>query len=480
MGLITAMACWLLAAAGDAGAQSSPTITADSSATILVLMLSDLHFDPFRDPAKVARLAATPVAGWEAILSEPDSSTQAASFAALQSTCSAKSLDTDHALLLASLKAAKAQTTGLKFVTISGDMLVHQFDCRYQTLMKIDAYTAFAGKTASYVIRLVEAEFPGVPVYVALGNNDSGCGDYKLDVQDHFFAGTSQAVLEGLRGAGAAELKQAREDYETGGYFAVNLPQPMRRTRLLVLDDIFLSRKYTTCASKADATGMNDAMAWLTRELDGARQRGEQVWMMAHIPMGIDVYSTLRKGKVCDGSAPETFLSPAATNALTEVLAAHDDVVKLAIFGHTHMDEIKLIPGAGKEGGVPAKGVASISPVDGNMPSFTVARIDPAKATMDDYAVFVATERSGGAWTREYGFQETYHEPSYSAAALAKIAAGFDADPSGTTAASKAYEKFFDPGFPISPLIIAWPQYACGIAHPGEAGFKACACAARQ
>src|ERR1700744_6510109 len=55
--------------------------------TVPVVMLSDIHFDPFHDPAKFTQLRAKPVSRWPAVLSEPDSSTQAADVAALQDAC---------------------------------------------------------------------------------------------------------------------------------------------------------------------------------------------------------------------------------------------------------------------------------------------------------------------------------------------------------------------------------------------------------
>ena len=290
--------------------------------------------------------------------------------------------------------------------------------------------------------------------------------------------------MKGLHGADAAEVKQAREDYEAGGYFAVTLPAPIVKTRLLVIDDIFLSHHYTTCGGKADSKGADAMMAWLTRELDGARERGERVWVMGHIPPGIDVYATLRKGDACGGGA-ETFLAPGSKDDLGDLLGAYGDVVKLAIFAHTHMDEMKLLPATDKQdtlksAGVPVKGVSSISPVNGNRPTFTVGRVDPADGTLADYGVYMPQNKTGvGTWTREYGFDETYHEKSFSAAALKEMIDGFHTDAGGSTETSQAYEIYFDPGFPIPPLILGWPQYACGMDHMTVKGFKACACPAK-
>ena len=475
---------WVLVvlAAGFAGAQAPISAAKSEASTIPALLLSDIHFDPFRDPSKVAKLATTPVAGWEAILKAPDSPTQPAAFQAVQAACAgAKGLDSNEALFDASLAAEKTHAAGLKFVTISGDLLVHQFDCRYKNLMKTDeGYGEFAEKTASYVIKRVEAEFPTAAVYVALGNNDSSCGDYALNMPDRFLTGTSKAVIDGLRGASAEDIAQAKTDYEAGGYFGVTMIAPMKKTRLLVIDDMYLSKKWATCAKKADASDPAAVLTWLKSQLDGAAQRGEKVWVMGHIPPGIDVYATLKKGKTCDVNGAESFLAPAGKESLADVLQAHADVITLGLFGHTHMDEMKLLPGK-NGGGVAIKGVSSISPVDGNMPSFTMAKIDPAAAMMDDYTVYVAPNKTGvgGPWTREYGFGETYGQKVFSATTLKQIVSGFRADPQGAAAMSQAYEINFDPLYPIPVLVLGWPQYVCGMDKMTESEFRSCACGAK-
>ena len=87
------------------------------------------------------------------------------------------------------------------------------------------------------------------------------------------------------------------------------------------------------------------------------------------------------------------------------------------------MDEVRLLEPAdadAAEKGVAVKMVPSISPVDGNNPSFTVARIDAATATMKDYRVVAASNKTGvdTTWTEEYDFAKTYKEPAFSAATL--------------------------------------------------------------
>jgi sphingomyelin phosphodiesterase acid-like 3 len=459
---------FFLLAAVSAAAQVR--VQTAAAGDVPVVMLSDLHFDPFRDAAKVERLDKAPVSEWEAILKEPASAGQAAGFQAMQAACGAKGVDADYALVDASLKAAAKQAGGAKFsgfVTVSGDLQVHQFECRYKKATGKTEFMEFAAKTTSYVMGKVQAEFAGAPVYFALGNNDSGCGDYSLDVRDAYFAGTSAALLHGLKNATEGELKQAKEDWETGGYYSVSLPGALGKTRLVVIDDMYLSNKYSTCAKKKDKAGATGLLAWMAQEFDAARQKGETVWVLGHIPPGTDVYSTVRHPLTMCSKAPETFL---ADSSLGDLLKKNEDVVKLAIFGHTHSDEFRLF------GDVPMKGVGSITPVNGNMPSFTVAQAD-ANA-LKDYAVWVASNSSGVGtkWTREYGFDETYHAKNFSGPALAEVVARLQKDKAGESPESQMYEQAFFPGGG-SPLGLVWPQYACAMKDAPAAEITACMCA---
>jgi len=126
---------------------------------------------------------------------------------------------------------------------------------------------------------------------------------------------------------------------------------------------------------------------------------------------------------VCAGDAPTLFLS---SDSLGSTLAEFGDVVQLAIFGHTHMDEMRLLEpakaqdGSGTGTAVALKMVPSISPVDGNNPSFVVARVNTATATLRDYRVIAASNQSGvdTKWTEEYAFGKAYAKPDFSASSV--------------------------------------------------------------
>jgi sphingomyelin phosphodiesterase acid-like 3 len=475
---LTLAVCVVLAVS-SAGAQPSRTGTARH--TVPALMLSDIHFDPFHDPGKTARLVAAPISEWGEILAEPPSADQVWSFAALQQRCGARGVDTPYALLQSSLQTAHRAAPNAAFATVSGDLIAHGFACRFAAVFPgraQDDYTAFVEKTVEYVTTELRNTFPGVPVYVALGNNDSNCGDNRIDQGSEFLAAVAKSVMAGWpKSMDPADRKKAMADFAAGGYYSVMMAAPMRNTRLIVLDDVFMSTVYATCGGKPDNAAAAAQITWLRKELDGARQRRERVWVMGHIPPGVDIYSTFSKIRnLCGGDAPVMFLS---SDELGKVLTENSDVVRLGIFAHTHMDEVRLLePEGGAKGGMVAiKLIASISPVNGNHPSFTVAQVDTAAAMLRDYTVFAASNLEGdGAWSKEYDYAQKYHAAAFSSAALKKLIGDFQGDPNATTQASRAYIGNFVVGDNSSLIKPLWPQYVCGLSHATAKGFVRCMC----
>jgi sphingomyelin phosphodiesterase acid-like 3 len=457
-----------------------------------VVMLSDIHFDPFHDPAKFARLEKAEVRDWLPILTAAASPTQAEDFAKLQSTCNSKGVDTPFALLQAAMKAAHAQQPAPFFVTVSGDLMAHQFDCKFHALdpkgTEAD-YSAFAAKTVAFVGYMLKTTFPSAPVYLALGNNDSGCKDYDETPNSAFLRADAVVAAEDVRNP--AERAAILDSYSQLGDMSVALPAPMQHTRLLVMQDIFESKKYEGCpgaiaAMPGDPLAMQ--IAWLRAQLAKARAAHETVWIMAHIPPGIDAYSTYTKGSdICAGGKPEYFLN---SDAMADAIEEYGDIIRLALFGHTHMDELRLYHAA-SGAPLPGKLVPSITAVNGNNPAFTVAQVNPQTATLVDYTVFATDSdwETRPVFKKEYTFSSAYGLPDLSGASLAKLTAGFVADHAGSAQPSLEYQQFFYAGDPMSnaaakgaskaaAMKVVWPTYACAMTQVHAKGFKDCLCPA--
>ncbi|MEO8989191.1 MAG: metallophosphoesterase [Acidobacteriaceae bacterium] len=485
------MLAFLLGCGASVGCVALRAAPVEPMATVPVVMLSDLHFDPYHDPAKFERLRSAPASEWQKILAGPDAEDQAGGFAKLLKACRTRGVDTPWTLLESSLTAAHAQSPHALFVTVAGDLLAHQFDCRFHVLAPGAAeseYSAFAAKTVSYVASELHRAFPETPVYLALGNNDSGCGDYREAVDSGFLHNIAESFGDDV---GSVEgRKELLHVFPMSGNYSVALPRPIVRGRLIVLQDIFLSVGYAGCDGKPDAVPGAAELEWLRTELTAARARHEQVWVMAHIPPGVNLYSTVATNRdVCGGQAPVMFLR---NEKLAEVLTDFAADIRLVIFGHTHNDEMRLLQGVAvpstanakpAPARVVAKLVPSVTPVNGNYPAFTLADVDPRTAVMKDYRVIAADNQTGinAKWAEEYRYSTTYRSAAFTPGEVVSLIAKFGADKEGATPRSLAYEQNFmvNGGLRALAMRTVWPQYVCSMLNDTEAGYRSCACAAK-
>jgi sphingomyelin phosphodiesterase acid-like 3 len=460
---------------------AAPRKHAAPSRTVDVVMLSDLHFDPLYDPAEASELREAPVSEWATILSRPASPSRAADFNALQTSCGVRGADSPWSLVRASLQQAKLREPKPLFVTVSGDLLAHGFPCKLRALAPratAEDVSAFSAKTVAFLALQLRKAFPAAPIYFALGNNDSGCGDYRETPDSAFLRSVGTSFAEDLHDP--ASRAALLSTFSKFGDYSVALPSPIKNTRLIVVQDIFGSTHFESCDGHADAGAAAAQIDWLHAQLAEARANGEQVWVMAHIPPGVDIYASFHRylfapGEACNVKKPQMFLK---TSAIGDTIADFSDVVRLAIFAHTHMDEIKLLENA-QGGAVPAKLVPSISPINGNDPAFLVAQVLPQNATMKDYTVYAAANAQGTAWAREYQYSTAYGLPDFSAASVQKLTSDLIADKTGESRESREYERYFLAGggtFATLGLQRLWPAYSCSLQERNTAAFHSCMC----
>jgi sphingomyelin phosphodiesterase acid-like 3 len=169
-----------------------------------------------------------------------------------------------------------------------------------------------------------------------------------------------------------------------------------------------------------------------------------------------------------------------SSEKMTDVLAEYGDVAELAIFAHTHMDELRLLkPETAAAKSVAVKLIPSISPIHGNHPSITLAQIDPSTAALVDYKVFAASNQTGvdATWKEEYDFARSFHHAEFTSSSVSQVIAGFAADPGAKTQSSGSYIENFSMGYASPLLRLAWPQYVCTLSNYTAESFRSCACA---
>ena len=368
---------------------------------------------------------------------------------------------------------------------MAGDLIVHQFDCRYRKLIpgSDSGLARFAEKTIAYVALQLHGRFPITPVYITLGNNDSGCGDYQLDANSTFLRNTGEAVAQGWVNILEADRRKALADYRAYGSYSLPLPAPMEHSRILAFDDLFLSTRYNTCDGKPDTRNATGLLTWLKAQLADAKAHHEHVWLLAHIPTGINTYTTfLRSANVCAETRPETrpetlpdmFLS---SPSLDKLLLEYAGTIQLFVTGHTHLDELHLEGHEGTaEDGVVMKTIPSISPISNNPPSFLTGTVDPATATLLDNQLHTASASTGKSiqWSVAYDFGKTYNQPALTPATLSTLLHRFSA--AQDDAAVENYQAHMAGGLRLLALKAIWPQYVCGMQHSGPTAFKQCVC----
>ena len=198
---------------------------------------------------------------------------------------------------------------------------------------------------------------PGKPVIVALGNNDASCGDYHIDPGGSYLAATRETVRR-LVGAHLV-APDFDETYAAGGYYALRHPTAPD-VDIIVLDDVLWSERYvnscgTSEAGMAAAKGM---MAWLGKRLAEARDHGGHIWLVHHIPVGIDPIATVKSNAASCPAKVVSYLKEPFASGYLKLLIDYADVIQASFTGHIHFDDYRLIG----DGGGPALDVEKIAP----------------------------------------------------------------------------------------------------------------------
>jgi hypothetical protein len=409
----------LCACCVSASAASSP-----SGKTFLIA--SDIHFNPMSDGSLVADLAASGPAQWEAILARSKST-----------SFSQYGEDTNWWLLQSAMDQMRATLPHPAFILMTGDLLAHQFP---QTYLKTthdqnrENYRKFVLKTVEFLALEFRKRFPDTKILLTPGNNDEECGNYSVRAGGIFLHETADL---------ARKLATADDEFTSswealGSY---DVPHPgLRGVRIISLNTVFFSAKYHAAkfsenCDLVDSTAATDLLTWLESRLSAAQQAHEKVWLMFHIPPGIDGYSTIVKYQALAKSAtppsPEKLCAAAVvpmwqpqwTSQFEALLAKYEGTVIASLAGHTHTDDFRLINASGASPGFVLISPA-VSPVYMQNPAFRVVTF-ANDGLLSDASVYYLTNlefaggKTRGEWAKEYTFSQEWKLGRPDAASLA-------------------------------------------------------------
>ena len=348
--------------------------------------------------------------------------------------------DTNDALFESAIREMQRTDPNPPVVMVNGDLLAH------------DMPQKLATKTSVLIALRLNRAFPHAQFVLALGNNDSGCGDYALAPDSAYLhaLATAWGPLVNRNGAAPAFVRTFAHD----GFYIARLP--IANLRVIVFDDVYWSPRYRSCGPAANVR------IHAMDELDHAvAQTPGRLWISFHIPPGIDAYSTAQLGHRL---VIVPFLTPGMRDRFVGILGRQPDRIALAIAGHTHKFAYRIVNAAGPHP-VPMLLVPALSPIFGNAPSFLTADVDRA-GTLHDVR---ATTYLIGTW-HHIGGMQSLGVDAFTGANLVALQGRYASDP----ALRARYATLYEGGAKPEITERNWSVYRCAATAFGTTPFRDC------
>jgi sphingomyelin phosphodiesterase acid-like 3 len=443
-----------------------------------VLIASDIHFNPFADPTLATDLAKAPVHKWEAILSRSSSTAY-----------SPYGQDPNWALLQSALDAMRKAEPNPALVMITGDLLAHGFPQKYAQAIpdtNRDHYRAFVAKTVSFIALELRKRYSKSQILLTPGNNDDDCGDYNITAGGPFLSDTAWTARGLVREGG-----RFMGEWKSLGSYTLQ-PRGIRGLRIVSVNSVFFSNKYQSvsfadgCAA-VQSDGPARTYSWLESTLSRAAQNREKVWIMMHIPPGIDGYSTMvsyrslsqaassAQGDLCN-QAIVPMWKPFWTDLFDRLIAQYPTTITAIFAGHDHTDDFRVIHSGQQFVLIDPP----VSPIYGQNPAFRVVIFAAGGALTDQTTWYLTNLEAArttvpGTWMPEYTFDGEWHSPRLDAASLNSIYDQIRSNPD----ASQRWLTLLNVSSTYHPVPANGVRtLECAIAALDPATYKACYCPA--
>lgn len=441
----------------NCGGDSAPS----SSTTRPVLVLGDIHFNPFYDPDLFPELMASPPELWPhifegSVITEPQSWGK----------------ETNYPLLVKLLDAVQSRVSSSPVVLFQGDILAHKFRETFFGLYGEQdeaALRTFVHKTVAFFVDQLRGALPeDTPVMFVLGNNDSYAGDYRLIPGGDFLMETAELFYTEflLR---QVDCDTFKETYCEAGYYKA---QPLSsKVVFICLNTLLFSVNWS--GEGTDAPEQH--LAWLRDTLADAQASGKKVWLVMHVPPGADIYGTVaaymdETGHISDAAM---MWKPDYQERFMEMMREYTDIIQAGFAGHTHMDEYRLVSDSGGQSPNPVLITPGISPVFGNNPAFKIFDMGESNWELRDYRSMVYPFDGGiREFSPYYLFSSVYQMEGPLTASLSLLWPRLSTDTADRQNYTHFYYSGHDAGNPVND--INWPAYWCAVGNMDKEDYMAC------
>ncbi len=337
------------------------------------VLISDIHFNPLADPSLVSQLSSSDAGQWESIFS-----------GAAQPVVQKYGQDTAWPLFASFLKQVQTLQPRPKLIVVTGDILPHHFQEKFGSA---EEYRAFEKKTFAFVGMELANASGGAPVVYTVGNNDQDCGDYKLQ-PDGPFLKDSEPTVQMLAQVDNAAMKS----WDSLGSFARKNPLAGHQRIIVVNSNFWSSRYVNACGDKGSDPGTAE-LSWLGQQLADAQKHHDKVWLVYHIPPGMDGHSSAMTGKVV------SFWKAQYSEGFGKLLDEYQSTVELNLAGHTHLDDFRLLKTAQATFVVLIN--PGLSPNINQNPAFRLFSVD-GHGRVTGETTYFAADAANPTWQAEY------------------------------------------------------------------------------
>lgn len=423
------------------------------------LWLSDIHFDPLADPKIVDQLAAAEPAQWMAILD-----TGSGKFPSYGS-------DTSWPLLSSVLEASEKVQPKAAFTMVTGDLLAHHLRERFNRIAAVHddaAFRSFVRKSVEFLSLQLKQLSPGRPVLAALGNNDDECGDYALQPDGPFLHDTAKPIAD------LAGLSDS-DSYARYGVYSIRNPA-VKHQRIIVLNTGFFSSRYRDLCGHGKGDPGAEELAWLADELREAQSHHEKVWLVYHIPPGVDSYTTSHPAGPSIPPPVMLLWKDSYQAKFLSLLTQYSNVVGPNFAGHIHADDFRLLAGSAASSPFVME-APPVSPITGQNPTFRVVQFDSHGQLLDQSTYYLKnfTETAANTpadWELEYDFNTEWKLRGLNADSYSQLNAQIDSSPEAAARWALLYGA--SNAAAASLTLASFRQYYCAIANLSASSYQAC------
>jgi sphingomyelin phosphodiesterase acid-like 3 len=205
------------------------------------------------------------------------------------------------------------------------------------------------------------------------------------------------------------------------------------------VNSVFFSNRYhaasfANACSPVGSTAADRTFTWLESNLSRARQAREKVWLMLHIPPGIDGYASMMRyrslSKAAGLSAEDrcrqaivSMWKPVYSARFERLMSGYPGTIAATFAGHNHTDDFRVIAAQSDQFVLIDP---PVSPIYGQNPSFRVVTFTGDGGLADQstyYLTNLEAARSdfAGTWKKEYSFDEKWESPRLDATSLKTV-----------------------------------------------------------